>query len=478
MYTQNNNINLEQLIGKSVFASILIFILLYTLSLIKIEIYTIIALIITIILFTDISYLLKKENFLKNPFLYLDILLLFTAVYAPIQHFFTDHWLVYIYDGPKDWTPYANKLSFIYFIGILLLILTRSIVSSKKPNKTSNIWISRRASQRYIYPLMLISFLIQTYIYISLGGVTGYILNYEEEGFSGYGLLFIISELFPLLFILVYFIKTRNKTQYKKAIYIYIFLLFLFIFCLYFGGLRGSRSNTLWTLIHAFFLIHIYIRKFTLKELALIGICCFMFLFIGKVYKNTRGSFITNTNISFTENTDRVSASRIFGGDISRYSIQAYLIYRYDQNKFYCPKLGITYIGDITKMTPIIKNEINLPDKVSAGTELMYGLESYNSGIESSRVYGILGEFILNFGIILSPFVFIILGLVVCYINNVIQSFSDKDIRVFLIPVFINLVFLCINSDLDNIFFFSMKRILPLFIVLFCISVKKQKTVS
>lgn len=456
-------------ISKSVIISISFFIILYIFNIIEIELYSICALISSIILLIDIFVILKQEKYLVNPFLYLDVFLFFTTVFAPIFHFYSGSWLVYITNIPEDWTPFANKLSGLYLFCILILFITRNILDAKLiPPKNYYMQIANHKKLKYIYILMFISFILQTYIYIDFGGILGYIRNYGEGNFSGYGALFIISELFPLLFILIFFIKSRHNFLYHKWTVIYLFLFLLFISCLYFGGLRGSRSNTLWTLLHAILLIHISIRKFRKKQIILIALLAFGFLYVGKIYKNTRGTIIFENNYSLEQD---IRGSDILAGDLSRYSIQTYLIYLYERRTDYTLKLGSTYIGDLLKFTPIDQGI----DKVMAGTELLVSKNAYIVGNKSSRVYGLLGESILNFGIILSPIVFILFAIIITNIKKFNESFSVNDLRLFLVPLFINFTIILFNSDLDNVFFFFIKRIIPMYIVIYLIKYRLHK---
>jgi hypothetical protein len=244
----------------------------------------------------------------------------------------------------------------------------------------------------------------------------------------------------------------------------------LFVSCLYFGGLRGSRTNTLWTLLHAVLIIHLSIRKFSKTHILLLALLAFGFLYIGKIYKVTRGEFIIENDYSLLEQD--VKASDILVGDLSRYGMQAYLIYEYEKNTDYVPKFGSTYVGDILKFIPIYKESSRKIDKVSAGTELMYGK---NAIIRSSRIYGLLGESILNFGILLSPIVFFLFAIFVKKIKQFNENISINDIRFFLIPLFINLTVMIFNTDLDNVTFFFIKRIVPIFFVIFIIKRKFNK---
>jgi hypothetical protein len=354
-----------------------VFITLICNNIVRIEFYAFCAFISGILLLLDISFIAKRDKWIINPFFYVDIYLFFTVVIAPIFqfHFYTtDSWFEYLTDIPSDWTPYANILSALYLVGIMIWLVVKDYLNKKRSNEKSlnHIWHIPSHRTKYIYILLFISFVLQTYTYIFLGGITGYMQTYSEGGFSGYGFLFVFSEIFPLLLILLYFIKAKESAYFHKWSVIYLFLAVLFFICLYFGGLRGSRSNTLWTLVHAILLIHLCIRKFPKTQLLVICALCFSFLYIGKIYKNTRGQIFTDKNYTITEGAESVKGVNIIGGDFSRYSFQTYLIYKYKKSDYYTPKLGSTYLGDVLKYIPFyeIKNPI---DKTAALSEFLFG---------------------------------------------------------------------------------------------------------
>src|SRR5699024_7313436 len=98
----------------------------------------------------------------------------------------------------------------------------------------------------YIYPY-IINYVFVTNLYIyTYGGFKGYIDTYinRDGGFEGMGFIFTIAESFPIIFIILsfHFIQ-KSRLKDNMIVYFLLFLIF-FLLKLYFGGLRGSRSNT------------------------------------------------------------------------------------------------------------------------------------------------------------------------------------------------------------------------------------------
>jgi hypothetical protein len=447
-----------------------VFITLICNNIVEIEFYAFCAFISGILLLLDISFIAKRDKWIINPFFYVDIYLFFTAVISPIFqfHFYTtDSWFEYLTDIPSDWTPYANIVAGLYLVGIIIWLVVKDCLNRKRSNEKSlnRIWRIPSYRIKYIYILLFISFVLQTYIYISLGGITGYIQIYSEGGFSGYGFLFVFSEIFPLLLILLYFIKAKESAYFHKWSIIYLFLAALFFTCLYFGGLRGSRSNTLYTLVHAIFLIHLCFRKFSKTQLLVICALCYSFLYIGKIYKNTRGQIFTDKYYTISEGVESGKGKNAVVGNFSKYSFQVYLIYKYEKSDYYTPKLGSTYVGDVLNFIPFYEPE-NPIHKTAALSELLHGKDHRVQERRSSYVGGLLGETIINFGWIFSPLIFILFTYVIHIIKSKCLALSFDDVRFFLIPLFINLSLIMFNSDLDNVLFFIIKRIIPFLLII------------
>src|SRR5690606_2332026 len=109
--------------------------------------------------------------------------------------------------------------------------------------------------------------------------------------------------------------------------------------------------------------------------------------------------------------------------DLARADIQAFIFYRLSdpllqQEYEYEYADGRTYLGALSLAIPRQAWPDRPPTKVKAGTELIYGSGSYEQGAESSRVYGLAGEAMLNFGPVAVPLSFIVLGGIVGWVKR------------------------------------------------------------
>jgi len=76
----------------------------------------------------------------------------------------------------------------------------------------------------------------------------------------------------------------------------------------------------------------------------------------------------------------------------------------------------------------------------------------------ASKVYGLTGEVMLNFGPLPVPLAFIVLGFMVGRVKRCLLTWDSKDIRLILVPVMVNFCFVVLISDLDNDIFFLLKN--------------------
>lgn len=395
---------------------------------------------------------------------------------APLLQIYWNYGMSYV-NEPEDWKVWLLWLSTINFIGLIIYRLLRGAILKIKPNKKEINFFWKLNPKRLLtvsIPLLFLMFLLQTYIYFSYGGITGYVDTYtsRDGGFEGMGFLFMVAESFPIIFLIV-FIHFFQKSKYKNSILIMIIIFIIFfVLKLYFGGLRGSRSNTLWGIIWAVGLIHFFIKPIK-KKVIIIGVIFMMgFIFFYGVYKGAGDDVIDviTSDKSFeavTEETGR-GIDTVLLGDLARTNTQAFILYRLiEHSDNYKLALGRSYIGDLSILIPKRVYPTRPPTKVKEGTEIIRGEGSYNpNGYISSRIYGLTGEFMLNFGYIFAPLVFIIWTYLVTKVRKSLYTLQHKDARLYLYPFLVVVCFLLLVQDLDNLVFSIVKNFLiPLLIV-------------
>jgi hypothetical protein len=163
--------------------------------------------------------------------------------------------------------------------------------------------------------------------------------------------------------------------------------------------------------------------------------------------------------------------------DLSRADVQAFILYQLSTGrKDFTYAKGRTYLGAVSLLIPhwILSDK---PDTVSKeGTEIQFGGGSYIPMVMSStRVYGMTGEGMLNFGPWCVPFVMGVFGIIVGLLRSWVASLQRDDARLLLAPLGIYLCFALMIGDSDNVVFGLVKYgFLPFFVILAC----SRKSVS
>src|SRR5262249_45381155 len=101
---------------------------------------------------------------------------------------------------------------------------------------------------------------------------------------------------------------------------------------------------------------------------------------------------------------------------------------------------------------------------------------------ESTRVYGLAGETLLNFGPIAVPFAFVPWGLVVACLRRAATGWQPRDARFLLYPLLVAFALCMLFQDVDNLLFFLIKNgTVPLLVVWFALQrseVRSQKSAA
>jgi hypothetical protein len=82
------------------------------------------------------------------------------------------------------------------------------------------------------------------------------------------------------------------------------------------------------------------------------------------------------------------------------------------------------------------------------------------------RVYGLAGEALINFGPLAVPASYVVLGWLVRRVRRFAYELPDKDTRVLLLPLLVNLCVAMVVSDADNLLFFiAQNGMMPLLLL-------------
>ena len=137
--------------------------------------------------------------------------------------------------------------------------------------------------------------------------------------------------------------------------------------------------------------------------------------------------------------------------DLGRSDVQAYVLFKLENDiKDFDYAKGRTYIGAVSVWIPrwLLPNK---PDtKLREGSEIQDG-RGYD-GLESasSRVYGLAGESMLNFGPLAVPFAYAAFGLLVGWFRRAVDRLLPGDARFLLVPLGVCMCLEILIGDSDN----------------------------
>jgi hypothetical protein len=383
---------------------------------------------------------------------------------APLLHVYWDYWAI-VPDSPADWRPWLGAAAMLNAVGLMgYCAATQRSSRPVSATHTRNAWsIDWRSFYILWLGILLVSACAQVYVYLSFGGILGYMLASVEPGdaFAGFGAVFAVSECFPIILLTGLVLIARRHGFVPSLPLILFAFIVLFALQMLFGGLRGSRSNTIWALFWAAGMVHLCVRPLT-RKLAYVGLCFLLaFMVVYSFYK----SYGPDAVQVIGDDQARAETARYRGQpfkgvlltDFGRSDVQAVILYR-------CLRAaqplayGETYLGAAT--LPLPSTLTDLATKAKVGTELLYGRGSYVPGsFRSSRLFGLSGEAMLNFGPAGVPIALLLLGVFVSWASRWIEGLHPGDPRIVLAPFLTVLGFFILLNDSDNLVFVIIKNL-------------------
>ena len=393
---------------------------------------------------------------------------------APLLHVLWDFYMHEV-SPPPDWRDWLGYMGVLNVIGIACYRLGRKVFEGRTV-PAERVWEINKTRFRMFLPVCLfVSVAMQIWVYAKMGGISGYIdarMN-DPNAFLGLGWVFMISESAPIL--AAFFMIVEMQRRKVSWVLVGFVLFVLFAMQMLFGGLRGSRSETVMMLFWVVGCIHFLVRPFPRKLVYLGCVFLFAFMYLYGFYKDmganaTDAYSNSDSREQAEQKTGRTSAAMVLG-DFGRADVQSFILYRLlNDSSDFTYAHGRTYLGAVSILLPesIIGDR---PDtKVKEGTEIELGSGAYVPGVLwSSRVYGLAGEAMLNFGPLAVPFAYALLGLLVGWFRSGVRSLLPGDARFLLVPFGVYLCVTGLSGDSDNIIFGLVKDgFLPLLVVLVC----------
>ena len=415
----------------------------------------------------------------RSPFEPLPILGFFGLYFffvAPLLHVARDYWFTSSVSAPlerpEDWRPWLGWMGVVNLSGLLLYKACHQgfafLFARRRGNAVRE--VNPPAMRFWGIIFLSIAALLQVYIYAAFGGIGSFLDAYDAtvqgkaNAFQGMGWIMCLGESFPILLLIVWssvFPIRRPVSLFRLS----AILVALFGLILVFGGLRGSRGNTVFAALFALAIVHLRLRRVTWRLLAVCGLALLIFMYAYGFYKVNRYTFLEavfspDYRSSIEAKTGR-SLDAVLLGDLDRADIQAYLLMRMTQDDSVAYAYGQTYFDSAVSFVPYSILPYRPPGKLKFGTEVQFGNGSYSPGrLAATKIYGAVGEFMLNFGPWAGSLAFVFVAAITGYLQSLIRSLTPRDAMHYLVPILSIGCVVAISSDFDNILYLLLRQAL------------------
>jgi len=372
---------------------------------------------------------------------------------------------------PPGWRDWIGLMAILNCAGLIVYLTVRRFLQNRShPPKT--VWIIGPNRLVHLMAVVLpLTAAVQVWIFVRFGGLWGYMQTFSDDfhAFDGMGWIFLVAETFPVLLAVLVLVYKRKVLKQAPWTAIALLITAFFLTKMVFGGLRGSRSNTILAMFWLCGAIHFWVKPVP-RHLVTTGIAFLVaFMYLYGFYKdqgvNAFDTLQSSDEMQATSHRTKRTFDAALLGDLARSELQAYVLYRVLSVGDYDYAAGGTYLNAPLAIIPKSIRPDWLPSKVEKGTEALVGRGTYSQAYQqASQVYGLAGEAMLNFSPWFAPLSFAGLAFIVVKTRRVLFSHPD-DARRLLLPFLAIACILVLNSDLDNMVLFFLASVLPVLAV-------------
>ncbi len=398
-----------------------------------------------------------------DPKAVVTVIIFHNTFVAPVLHLLWD-WYTPMIRVPDDAWGWFGRLATLNAVALACLELAywRTVAVRTTPRP-----LFRIRPQRLAIALgcgALVAILAQAFLLRHFGGPSGLIDAYESRGagseFAGTGMLLMLAWPFPLIALLETLIVISSRPRKRLHPRLILGLLAAFaVVHLAWAGLHGSRLSMLGGMFLAAGLCHFLLRRFATRSV-LVGVSAMLvFSFVYSFYKGAGREGIStalsgSSGLAQAQQETGRDVGWLLLGDLARADIQMEVLWTmYDANPEYHPKLGATYVGAAIFIPRLIwPNRPRGPQEAYA--ELRDGQIGARDGeVPNSRVFGLTGETLLNFGWMGVPFVHALFGIAIGLVRRNVDALQPGDARFMLAPFAMLLLTALYLLDLTQVVF-------------------------
>jgi hypothetical protein len=357
-----------------------------------------------------------------------------------------------------DWRTWLGAMAALNAVSLLAYRMAHNYAFNWTTQSLAK-WEIDKKRFHLFFSLATVCSVAGVYTFFSvLNGVPGMVKSFEEnlQAYTGKGWLLVFAwPLSVLCFMILIFMWTDRQQLGRRPASIGIFLVCAFgISQFVLMGWYGSRSATIWAMFWMAGIIHYRVDRLSRKVVAagLVFLIAFMY-FYGFYKEQGRTGFgvIEAPATWLRPQGYQRDIKLLLLDDLARADVNAYMLYNLVKYpKDYDYRWGLTYLGAPTFLVPrfLWPNRPNY--KVDAGTEATLGK---SSTYDSTRVYGLTGEALLNFGPWGVVPLFVLYGASLGWYRRKLTSWDAEDARTYLAPLVTILFATAFIADSDNVLF-------------------------
>jgi len=379
---------------------------------------------------------------------------------APILHLLWD-WYTPMVRVPQDPWEWFGRLALVNVVALACFeaAYRRTVAKPAVLRPALRIRSSRLALA--LAAGALVALAAQVKLLQHFGGPAGLIEAYEarSDQFEGMGLFLMLAWPLPLIVLLQGLIGLARFRVKPRGWLVGLLLACFAVLHLAWAGLHGSRLSMLGGMVLAAGFCHFLVRRFRIRTVVIGVVAAVLFSFVYSFYKGA-GREGLSTALSGSSGLAQAEqrTGRDFGwlllGDLARADVQMEELWTmYDANPEYELKLGGTYVG-AALFIPRTIWPTRPRGAQEAYAELQDGRIAVRDGdVPNSRVFGLTGETLLNFGWAGVPIAYAVFGVLIGMVRRFIDSLRPGDARHLFAPLAVLLVTALYLLDLSQVVF-------------------------
>ncbi|WP_219210070.1 hypothetical protein [Variovorax boronicumulans] len=379
--------------------------------------------------------------------------LIFFFFLAPLLHIFLD---TFVDVSISDWNAALTKFNMMNAIGLLFAIIGFKFGRGNFNLRPRSVLNWGRLQRICIFVATLGALV---YLLMWIVAPSSMLLGAGSEGEGPLPIYFyMLVECIPMLVGWIYISANKKKNRNLSPRGFWVIFLIVAVLSIIFSGMRGSRVSVIFQVLSFVLLYDAAIQRIRIGKLLILAVAAISFNSIFSVYKYGGVDAFSDyaSNGERSEYVEKVSApARILLHDFGRADVAALVLDRATTGGYRAPLFPETYLYGIQLLLPQSLRSEDFSSKTVLGASAQYQV-SIQDAEPSSRIYGVIAESILNFGLLLLPFVFLFFGYVHRRTLTAAVQAKENEFLLFY-PLFVLAPIFFLFYDFDNILFLLVK---------------------